>query len=119
MTRQLCQSTRLRRSFLYVSACAAWLPCPAWQGEDDGSSILAVPAYLDSRDGEKPLGVYAVYDERHALQYVGYSRNMVLAIKVGGGRGGRGVGGGRRGTLAARRRGNWQRCRLSADMGDL
>lgn len=51
------------------------------EGEDDGSSILAVPAYLDSRDGEKPLGVYAVYDERHALQYVGYSRNMVLAIK--------------------------------------
>jgi hypothetical protein len=41
-----------------------------------------VPAYLDSREGEKPLGVYAVYDERHALQYVGYSRNMVLAIKV-------------------------------------
>jgi hypothetical protein len=53
------------------------------QGEDDGSSILGVPAYLDSREGEKPLGVYAVYDERHALQYVGYSRNMVLAIKVG------------------------------------
>jgi hypothetical protein len=53
-----------------------------WQGEDDGSSILPVPSYLDSRDGEKPLGVYAVYDERHALQYVGYSRNMVLAIKV-------------------------------------
>jgi hypothetical protein len=26
--------------------------------------------------------VYAVYDERHALQYIGYSRNMVLAIKV-------------------------------------
>ncbi|KAF6255860.1 NifU-like domain-containing protein [Scenedesmus sp. NREL 46B-D3] len=51
------------------------------EGEDDGSSILAVPGYLDSREGEKPLGVYAVYDERHALQFVGYSRNMVLAVK--------------------------------------
>lgn len=54
------------------------------QGEDDGSSILPVPAYLDSREGEKPLGVYAVYDDRHNLQYVGYSRNIVLAVKVGG-----------------------------------
>jgi hypothetical protein len=27
--------------------------------------------------------VYALYDERHALQYVGYSRNIVLAVKVG------------------------------------
>eukprot|EP00882_Tetradesmus_deserticola_P012317 GHRQ01013056.1.p1 GENE.GHRQ01013056.1~~GHRQ01013056.1.p1 ORF type:complete len:463 (+),score=198.26 GHRQ01013056.1:85-1389(+) len=52
------------------------------EGEDDGSSILAVPGFLASREGEKPLGVYAVYDERHALQFVGYSRNMVLAVKT-------------------------------------
>jgi hypothetical protein len=43
---------------------------------------MAVAAYLESRDGEKPLGVYAIYDDRHNLQYIGYSRNMVLAVKV-------------------------------------
>jgi len=32
--------------------------------------------------------VYALYDERHNLQYVGYSRNIVLAVKVTGQRGG-------------------------------
>lgn len=38
--------------------------------------------YLAARDGEKPIGVYALYDLRRDLQYVGYSRNMVLAVKV-------------------------------------
>lgn len=32
--------------------------------------------------GERPLGVYALYDDKHNLQYVGYSRNIVLAVKV-------------------------------------
>lgn len=53
------------------------------QGEDDGTSLLPVSAYLSRRDGEKPLGVYAIYDEQHNVQYVGYSRNIVLAVKVG------------------------------------
>jgi hypothetical protein len=52
------------------------------QDEDDGSSIIDVQRYLASREGEKPLGVYALYDDKGNLQYVGYSRNMVLAIKV-------------------------------------
>ena len=38
--------------------------------------------YLGDREGEKPVGVYALYDARRELQYVGVSRNMVLAIKV-------------------------------------
>ncbi|GIL61081.1 hypothetical protein Vafri_15448 [Volvox africanus] len=50
-------------------------------GEDEGSIVMPVPAYLDSRDGEKPLGVYCVYDSDHIPQYIGYSRNMVLAVK--------------------------------------
>ncbi|GLI68534.1 hypothetical protein VaNZ11_012974 [Volvox africanus] len=50
-------------------------------GEDEGSVVMLVPAYLDSRDGEKPLGVYCVYDSDHIPQYIGYSRNMVLAVK--------------------------------------
>ncbi|PNW70219.1 hypothetical protein CHLRE_17g710800v5 [Chlamydomonas reinhardtii] len=49
--------------------------------EDEGGVVMPVPAYLDTRDGEKPLGVYCVYDSAGAAAYVGYSRNMVLAIK--------------------------------------
>jgi hypothetical protein len=60
------------------------LLCP--QGEDDGSTVLPVSDYLDARDGERPVGVYALLDARHNTQYVGYSRNMVLAIKVRGSR---------------------------------
>lgn len=41
-----------------------------------------MPAYLGTREGERPVGVYALYDARRNLQYVGYSRNVVLAIKV-------------------------------------
>jgi hypothetical protein len=52
------------------------------QGEDDGTSILPVPAYLAGREGEKPVGVYALYDSRRNLQYVGYGRNVVLAVRV-------------------------------------
>ncbi len=52
------------------------------QGEDDGSAVLPVSEYLEARDGERPVGVYALLDRRRNTQYVGYSRNMVLAIKV-------------------------------------
>jgi len=51
------------------------------KGEDDGDAILSVNTYLTSRDGERPLGVYAVYDAEHNIQYIGYSRNIVLALK--------------------------------------
>lgn len=78
--------------------CGAWLdgpqkgwqpqpsrPCagtPALQGEDDGASQVAVGAWLEAREGAKPVGVYALYDARRNLQYVGYARNMVLAVRV-------------------------------------
>lgn len=52
------------------------------QGEDDGSTVMRVEHYLASRDGERPLGVYCVFDEQMQPQYLGYSRNMVLAMKV-------------------------------------
>lgn len=52
------------------------------EGEDDGSSHLDVTYYLANREGEKPFGVYAIYDQKNNLQYVGYSRNVVLAVKV-------------------------------------
>ncbi|GLC51576.1 hypothetical protein PLESTB_000517300 [Pleodorina starrii] len=50
-------------------------------GEDEGAVVMPVPTYLETRDGEKPLGVYCVYDAQRAPQYIGYSRNMVLAVK--------------------------------------
>lgn len=43
---------------------------------------MSVGEYLKTRDGEKPLGVYALYNADNAVQYIGYSRNMVLAVKV-------------------------------------
>ncbi|PNH06401.1 hypothetical protein TSOC_007236 [Tetrabaena socialis] len=51
------------------------------KGEDEGTAVMPVEAYLESRDGEKPLGVYCVYDKQQQPQYIGFSRNMVLAIK--------------------------------------
>ena len=57
-------------------------------------SVVVAACLCPSLAGERPLGVYALYDERHNLQYVGYSRNIVLAVKVclcGGGRASGGV----------------------------
>ena len=51
-------------------------------GEDDGTAIVPVDAYLDSRDGERPVGVFALFDARRNLQYVGYSRNVVLSVRT-------------------------------------
>lgn len=44
--------------------------------------LLPVADYLQDRDGERPVGVYGLLDSRHNLQYVGFSRNMVLSVKV-------------------------------------
>ncbi|GAB4813117.1 hypothetical protein N2152v2_000163 [Parachlorella kessleri] len=52
------------------------------EGEDDGSSLVEVGAWLEAREGQRPVGVYALYDARRNLQYVGLSRNCVLAIKA-------------------------------------
>ncbi|KAL4427165.1 hypothetical protein ABPG77_001169 [Micractinium sp. CCAP 211/92] len=51
------------------------------EGEDDGGSLLSVADYLAAREGERPVGVYALYDARRNLQYVGYSRNVVLSVR--------------------------------------
>ena len=52
------------------------------QGEDDGQELVDLSDYVSVRDSDKPVGVYAVYDEARSLQYVGYSRNVVAALKV-------------------------------------
>ncbi|GBG00345.1 hypothetical protein Rsub_13077 [Raphidocelis subcapitata] len=51
-------------------------------GEDDGGAVLEVESYLAARDGAKPPGVFAVYDAERRLQYVGFSRNLVLSIRT-------------------------------------
>jgi hypothetical protein len=54
----------------------------SFQGEDDGTRLLPASSYVQNREGEKPVGVYAIYDAAQAIQYVGFSRNIVLSVKV-------------------------------------
>eukprot|EP00798_Chlamydomonas_sp_ICE-L_P027155 gene27155-2389_t len=51
------------------------------KGEDDGENMIPVEKYLEDRDGEKPLGVYVLYDENLNVQFVSYNRNVVLAVR--------------------------------------
>ncbi|CAI5495483.1 unnamed protein product [Closterium sp. Naga37s-1] len=50
-------------------------------GEDDGTLLSAVQDYVAARELQKLAGIYAVYDGAGALQYVGYSRNIVVSLK--------------------------------------
>lgn len=56
--------------------------CRFREGEDDGTALLPVDSYLSTRGGERPVGVFAIYDSRRNLQYVSYSRNMVLSVRA-------------------------------------
>ncbi|KAJ9526978.1 hypothetical protein QJQ45_025313 [Haematococcus lacustris] len=65
----------------------AWLTDCARQAtrsvadQDDGSQLVPVHQWLQDRDSEKPLGVYALYCAEGRLQYIGFSRNTVTAIR--------------------------------------
>lgn len=50
-------------------------------GQDDGSTLIDIDSFLDSREGERPVGVYAIYDHHRNLQFVSFSRNVVLSVK--------------------------------------
>ena len=54
------------------------------QGQDEGQELTPVTAYLAerARDAARAVGVYALYNERQELQYVGYARNVAGAIQV-------------------------------------
>ncbi|KAK9833449.1 hypothetical protein WJX81_006415 [Elliptochloris bilobata] len=56
------------------------------EGEDDGTTLVGVDSFVAEREGERLTGVYALYDARRSLQYVGYARSIVLAIKAHRGR---------------------------------
>jgi hypothetical protein len=36
---------------------------------------------LESREGERPVGVYAVLSAKRVVQYIGLSRNVVTAVR--------------------------------------
>jgi len=52
------------------------------EGEDDGSALVPLASWVEARELEKPLGVYAVYNSAKDIQYVGYSRNVVTACRA-------------------------------------
>lgn len=52
------------------------------QGEDDGQRLVDLSQYVSARASDRPVGVYAVHDSAGVLGYVGYSRNIVAALKV-------------------------------------
>lgn len=43
---------------------------------------MDLDSFVAEREGQRLTGVYALYDARRSLQYVGYARSIVLAIKV-------------------------------------
>ena len=52
------------------------------QEEDRGQVQIPVENYLSNRFTEKRAGCYAVYGKDKGLQYIGYARSVVGAIKV-------------------------------------
>ncbi|KAH7437983.1 hypothetical protein KP509_05G099600 [Ceratopteris richardii] len=48
---------------------------------DDGTSMETVDDYLIARDGIKFAGVFSVYDSANTLQYIGFSRNVVVSLR--------------------------------------
>ena len=67
------------------AAHAARRPYQFIKGEDDGEAVMDIDAFLSKRklssDTLPPMGVFAIYDASRTLQYVSYSRNIVLSIK--------------------------------------
>jgi Fe-S cluster biogenesis protein NfuA len=58
------------------------------EGEDDGSSLVPLNTFLSKRRQPAgnstmapPMGVFAIYDQSRALQYVSYSRNITLSVR--------------------------------------
>ena len=74
----------LTRILTQASAKAAQLTGACSQGQDEGQELTPVASYLGERerDTARGVGVYALYDERQQLQYVGYARNVAGAIQV-------------------------------------
>jgi hypothetical protein len=48
--------------------------------ENDGAQIMSIDSWRDLATNAKVAGVYAVIDNSHQTQYIGYSRNILLSI---------------------------------------
>jgi hypothetical protein len=48
--------------------------------KNDGTEILAITDWCEGNLNEKVAGVYAVLNEKHCTQYIGYSRNILLSL---------------------------------------
>ncbi|MCO5548348.1 hypothetical protein L7F22_001805 [Adiantum nelumboides] len=48
---------------------------------DDGASVETLDEYLTARDGLKFAGVFSLYDSLRVLQYVGFSRNVIVSLR--------------------------------------
>ena len=75
------QAHRGLHDFLYSSAdehSAEATPVPERLASDHP---VAVTGWCDEAENAKVAGVYAVLDSAHHTQYVGYSRNVALALR--------------------------------------
>ena len=52
------------------------------QEEDTGATAVEVERYVKERLGENRAGVYAISDSSNVVQYVGYARSILSAVKV-------------------------------------
>ena len=52
------------------------------QAEDRGEVQIPIENYLSDRFTEKRAGSYAVYGKDSCLQYIGFARSVVSALKV-------------------------------------
>ena len=48
--------------------------------KNDGTEVLAIANWCESASNTKIAGVYAVLNEKHSIQYIGYSRNVMLSL---------------------------------------
>eukprot|EP00897_Mesotaenium_endlicherianum_P004008 jgi/Mesen1/3635/ME000020S03162 len=51
------------------------------EGEDDGTQVVPFEQYVGARDAQRFAGVYAIYDQQQSVQYIGFSRSVVLSLK--------------------------------------
>lgn len=48
--------------------------------ENNSTEVLSIATWCESSQNTKVAGVYAVLNEKHDTQYVGYSRNVLLSL---------------------------------------
>lgn len=48
--------------------------------KNDGTEVLPIAIWCESSLNAKIAGVYAVFNEQHDTQYIGYSRNVLLSL---------------------------------------